>query len=126
MNGPLDNARAAWGEDMPDWVQTLAIQCGKTSQARVAKALGRSTTIVSQILNNKYPAGTAGIEERVRGVFEKAMADCPSLGPIPVNQCQDWRGKAGEFLVGNPMRVRMYRACHRCPRYKPEPEDAEG
>lgn len=94
MTGPLDTARAAWGEDMPDWVETLAIQCGKTSQAKVAKLLDRSPTVVSQILNRKYPADTAGIEERVRGVFQHVVIQCPAQQAIPAHACQDSRSNA--------------------------------
>lgn len=113
----LDVARAAWGEPMPDWIEALALACTKTSQAKVAIRLDRTGGMISQLLNNKYPAGTANIEERVRGVFLDGQVLCPSLGPLPVNECQDWRIKAKDFQVGNPMRIRMFRACSRCPRF---------
>lgn len=114
---PLEVARAAWGVPMPDWVEALAIACTKTSQAKVAVQLDRTGGMISQLLNNKYPASTTHIEERVRGVLLDGQVNCPSLGPLPVHQCQDWRIKAKNFQVGNPMRIRMFRACNICPRF---------
>lgn len=113
----LDVARASWGDNMPDWVKALAMACVATSQAKVAVKLDRTGALISQILNNKYPASTENIEERVRGVYLNGQVLCPSLGPLPVNLCQDWRIKAKDFQVGNPMRIRMFRACTRCPRF---------
>lgn len=126
MSGPLDIARAAWGEDLPDWVETLAIQCGKTSQAQVARELGRSAAAVSQILNRKYSADLSAMEERVRGVFQHLVISCPALGNMPMHVCQDWRAKGRTFLLGNPQRSRMYRACLKCPRNKAAAPAATG
>lgn len=119
---PLDIARAAWGEPLPDWVETLAIACGQSSQAQVAKQLGRSGAVISQVLRRTYPASTAGIEDRIRGVFLAVAVECPALGAVPTNECQDWREKARVFAMGNPLRARMYRACHACPRNRKEGE----
>lgn len=115
---PLDVAKAAWGEPLPDWIEALAIACTETSQAKVAARLDRTGGMISQLLNAKYPASTANIEERVRGMFLDGQVQCPSLGVLPVNECQDWRIKAHKFQVGNPMRLRMFRACKACPRFK--------
>lgn len=114
---PLELARAAWGEPLPDWIETLAIECGKTSQARVAEQLDRSGAVISQVLRKIYPAEMGRIEERVRGVFMDGRVACPGLGEIAVQLCQDWRGKAGKLEVGNPLRVRMFRACNSCTRH---------
>lgn len=119
---PLDTATEAWGEGMPDWVRALAVACGKSSQARVAEALGRSGAVVSNILRNKYRADTARIEERVRGVFLDGRVMCPALGELPAHECQDWRGKSRELAMSNALRARMYRACGRCPRNAKEAE----
>jgi hypothetical protein len=123
MSGPLDIAREAWGRDLPTWVETLAIECGKASQTKVAAKLDRSTAMISQVLRRKYPGDLVALEQRVRGVFEDAVIQCPALGTMPVHVCQDWQGKAAQFQTGNPLRVRMYRACHRCPRIRKEAKD---
>ena len=117
---PLDVARAAWGEALPDWIEALAIECAKASQNRVAERLGRSAAMISQILRAKYPGDLAGFEERFRGVFQAQALDCPALGLIPSNECQDWRVKGKAFTPGNPLRTRMFRACAACPRNRSE------
>lgn len=114
---PLDIARAAWGDNMPAWIETLATACNRTSQARVAVQLDRTASMISQLLHNKYPASTANIEDRVRGVFMNGLVQCPALGAMPTDICQNWRVKSKTFVPGNPTRVTLYRACHKCPRF---------
>lgn len=113
---PLTTACAAWGDGLPDWVEALAIECGRTSQNAVAKELGRSSALISQVLRNKYPGNLTAIEDRFRGVFLDARVHCPALGDIPSNECQDWREKAKDFVPTNSNRSRMFAACKRCPR----------
>ena len=48
---------------------------------------------------------------------------CPAFGEIAANECQDWREKSREFAAGNPVRVRMFRACNACPRNRKETEE---
>ena len=117
MSAPLDTAREHWGAALPDWVEVLAVECGRSSANKVADLLDRSPAVISQVLRNKYPARTDAIEERVRGVFLDAKVACPASGEMPLQLCQDWRAKAGEFVLGNPTRVRMFRACNACPRH---------
>jgi hypothetical protein len=125
MSGPLDKAREAWGADLPEWVETLAIECGKSSQNKVAAKLERSPTMISQALSRTYKGDMDALAERVMGVFEKAVVRCPALGTMPSHVCQDWRAKAKAFQTGNPLRVRMYRACHACPRLPKEQTNAD-
>lgn len=127
VQSPLETARSAWGEALPDWVEVLAIECARTSQNAVAKRLDRSGAVVSQVLRGSYGADMGRIEERVRGVLMRGQVTCPGLGEIPLQACQDWRGRASHFAIGNPTRVRMFHACNRCPRHKAPstPEDTE-
>lgn len=120
MSGPLDKAREAWGDALPDWVEVLAVECGRSSANKVAKTLGYTPAVISQVLGSKYPASSARLEERVRGVFLDAKVACPANGDLPLQECQDWRDKAGLFVLGNPQRVLMYRACNKCPRHVKE------
>lgn len=113
---PLTTARAAWGEAIPDWVEALALECARSSQNAVARELERSSSMVSQVLRNKYPGSLTAIEERFRGVFLDARVHCPALGDIPSNVCQDWREKAREFVPTNSQRSRMFQACKTCAR----------
>lgn len=108
-------AEEAWGTPLPDWIRVLAIQCQRTSQNAVSAQLGRSSAIVSQVLRAKYEAGTARFEDRVRGVFMNGCVECPALGKLPLQECQDWREKARTFAAGNPLRTSMFRACRACP-----------
>lgn len=122
---PLDTARSAWGTDLPDWVEALALACCRTSQAAVARELGRTGAVISQVLRNVYPARLDRIEERVRGVLMAATVDCPVQGPIGTDLCQDWRAKALKFGYSSPTRRRMYHACRSCPRFTATRKEAE-
>lgn len=116
MSDPMTTVRAAWGAEVPDWVVCLANECAASSQRRVAARLERSGALVNQVLKNKYEGDLSAVEDRVRGVFMNATVDCPALGAIPANVCQDWRAKARRFGNANMLRVRMFRACTHCPR----------
>lgn len=115
-DGPLEVVQKAWGVPLPDWIETLALACSNSSQAKVAEKLDRSPAVISQVLRKIYPAELARIEERVRGVYMDGRVACPGLGEIAVQLCQNWRDKSGRLEVGNPLRVRMFRACNACPR----------
>ena len=115
MSGAVRIAETAWGDEMPDWVAALAAECEATSGNKVAVRLDRSAALVSQVLRNRYPGNLAAVEERVRGVLMAGTVECPALGALPLQDCQDWRRKARSFSNHNSLRVRMYRACSRCP-----------
>ncbi|WP_296639139.1 hypothetical protein [Roseinatronobacter sp.] len=117
MSGPVDVARAAWGDALPDWVERMALQCAATSQNKVAARIGRSAALVSQVLRNKYPGDLHAVEELFRGHFMAETVRCPELGTLPLHECHDWMAKARHFQSTNTLRVRMYRACKRCPRF---------
>lgn len=119
----LDAARAAWGDPLPDWIETLALECQSKSQSQVAKALDVSGATVSQVLRGKYAGSTARMEERVRGVYLDGKVMCPALGELPVNECLRHRDRAKTFEMGSPLRATMYRACNRCRRFTEKPDD---
>lgn len=120
MTSPVDIARAAWGADMPDWIQRLAQECASSTQRRVAEKLGRSAGLISQVLRAKYPGDMASIEDAVRGAFMHATVECPALGILPTDECQAWRKKARSGVRTNALRVRMINACLKCPRNQKE------
>jgi len=109
-----DTAYAAWAPVPPDWIVVLAQACDQASQARVAADLGRSPSLVNQVLKGRYKGDLSAVEARVRGVFMDATRTCPALGRIKLNECQDWREKARRFTNTNGQRVRMFRACNAC------------
>lgn len=115
---PLDIARAHWGDDMPDWVRALADACTATSQNKVAARLGRSAALVSTVLRRRYTGNMLAVEQLVRGVFLAETVECPSLGTLPMHECNSWRDKARVIANTNSLRARMRRACHRCARFR--------
>lgn len=120
--GPLERAAAAWGASLPDWVAALARACAATSQAQVARRLGRSASLVSDVFGNRYRGNLEAVEEIVRGALMGQTVDCPALGELPANECRQWRERARTFSGHNALRVQMYRACARCPRNRRESE----
>lgn len=126
MSGPVEAAEAAWGEELPDWVVALARACAETSQAAVARRIGRSGSLVSQVLRKLYPGDLVAVEELVRGALLAETVPCPALGPLAKDQCAGWRRAARDFAGHNMLRVQMYRACRRCPRFTGREEGADG
>lgn len=112
----VDIAREAWGEAVPDWVIVLAQACDATSQSRVADRIGRSSSLVSGVCANTYKGDLEAVEDLVRGVFMGSEVACPVLGPLPTHVCREWRVRSRAFSNVNTQRVRMFRACNRCPR----------
>lgn len=119
----IDKVRQAWGDPLPDWIETLALECMRTSQAHVARALQVSPAAVSNLLRRSYAASTERLEERARGVYLAGKVRCPALGDLPTNECLKWRDKATRFEAGSPLRALMYRTCNRCPRFTEKPTD---
>ena len=112
---PLELARSCWGDAIPDYVVVLAEECGRSTQSAVAKRLNRSATLVSNVLRNKYTGDMAAVEDVVRGVFMGRCVTCPALGQISTAACRDWQAKGRTFGNENSERVRMFKACRKCP-----------
>ncbi|MEQ5870221.1 hypothetical protein J4E08_09955 [Sagittula sp. NFXS13] len=112
----LDKATSGWGVDMPAWVRALAEECDRTSQNKAAARIGRSGSLVSTVLANKYGGSTDVVEDLVRGALMSETVSCPMLGAIDKKTCHDWRKRAGRFSARNTRAVQMFRACSRCPR----------
>lgn len=107
--------REAWVE-APDWVIALAEACNaRGGQAAAAKAIDYSAAVVNQALKGVYKGDVTAVESRVRAAFMSAERHCPELGRMPAHACFDWQKKARTFANVNPLRVRMYRACRKCP-----------
>lgn len=119
-NSPMETMRAAWGPDAPDWIVRLAEEAERTSQAKAAVRIGRSPALVSQTLHRRYTGDMGVVEELVRARIMGALVRCPSLGDLALSECRDWRAKAKAPSLVNAMRVRMFRACTRCPIYLEE------
>jgi hypothetical protein len=113
---PVATVRAAWGGELPDWVERLAEECARTSQSKVAGRLTYSASVISSVLKGTYKGSLDAVEEKVRGVLMGATVECPALGSLSTVHCREWRDRAADFSGHNTLRVKMYRACSACPR----------
>ncbi len=111
----IDNATAAWGADMPEWVRELAEYCDrKGSQRAAAEAIGYSVAVVCNVLRRQYGGDMAKVEIAVRGGIMRETVSCPVLGDITKNVCL--KNQALPFAITNSQRIRIYRACRsECP-----------
>ena len=100
---------------MEAWLQRLADECeAAPNQGAVARAIGYSPTVVSQVLNGRYPGDLGAVEAAVRGAFFGATVECPVLGELPENRCLEEQRR--RLLTSSPQRVQLYRACRAgCP-----------
>ncbi len=113
----VTRARSSWGKDVPPWVLALARACDAGSGASVAKRLGYSGAVVSQVLRNAYQGSLSRVEEVVRGAFMAETVGCPVVGEIAKDLCAEHQRRP--FANTNPTRVRLYRACRGgCPHSK--------
>ncbi len=94
---------------MKTWRDELAAECERTSQARTAKRLGVSASMVNQVLRGVYKADTSQLEARVRGELMAEHVQCPVAGEITTRLCQDIQRQP--FAATNPMRFELYCAC---------------
>lgn len=120
MTGPMQIARAHWGADLPDWISALAMAAAETSQNKVARKLGYTAPVVSQVLRNKYAGDLGRIELLTRSVLMLARRDCPALGEILLAECLRHQDEARNPGSPNPLRANMRRACNRCSHYRKE------
>jgi len=113
-----------WNGNVPDWVTVLVTECDQSSQADVAKKLAVSSALVSQTIRNQYKGNMANVEATVRDTFMNAPVQCEALGgQIESATCLTWRRRAEDLTSSSPMRVMMFHACRRCPKFKPEAEE---
>lgn len=111
-----------WGDAAPDWVRALAKACDETSNRVAAEAIGRSASVISQVLRRSYPGSMEEVERRVRGAFMDLTVDCPIEGEISTAACarfQDMPRPNGDARL-----VRIFRACRSgCPHSRLAPYD---
>ncbi|QND45232.1 transcriptional regulator (plasmid) [Rhizobium lusitanum] len=111
----IAKVKIAWGDDTPEWIVALAEACNRSSQSAVAKDLGYSGPVISQVLSNKYQNGDlTRVEQMVRGALMAETIICPIMGEMARDVCQSWQKKP--FGTASSHRVRMYTACRSgCP-----------
>lgn len=110
----LQVAVAAWGADLPDWVETLARACDHSSQGKVAKRLDKSGAMISLVLNRRYKANLTAIENLIRGRLMLETVNCPVIGDIALDQCHH-----NQRHQGNAVERQLFGAsCPTCPNRK--------
>ena len=105
----LANAREAWGNALPDWVEALAIQANVSSATEVAARLSYSVAVVSSVCRASYKGDLKRVEEKVRGAYMGVVVECPVLGEIARDRCLDEQAKS--FSGTSALRTRTFRAC---------------
>lgn len=105
------------------WFALLAQQCERSNRQQVAKALGVSAPVVSQVLNGsgKYGAGQASTERLAQRVLHTySRFQCPHLCEqqgevrmLDADQCRAFAHRAAPS--GSPRDLQHWQACNRCP-----------
>lgn len=91
--------------------------CDAQSRGIVAKRLGYSAPVVSQLLNDTYKGDLDRIAGIVRGAFMSSTVACPVNGETPLDVClADQRGQPP---FASSWRMQVYRACRSgCPHFR--------
>lgn len=102
-----------YGRNAPAWIIALAEECDRTTQTKVAGRIGRSASLINQVLKNKYTGNLEGIRQRVDAVLRPSCFQCPVLGEISGDDCLKHQGKP--YNPANNLAVRLFLACRKCP-----------
>ncbi|MGD9638349.1 MAG: hypothetical protein AB7U85_04755 [Alphaproteobacteria bacterium] len=114
-----DTITKYWGENIPQWVKTLAAECDNTSQARTAKKIGYSAAAINCVLQNKYTGTVGNVEEAVKAYLMSEEVSCPVLGNIKQSLCLE--NQKQPLITSNPTKIRLFKACRAgCPHFKGE------
>lgn len=105
----LETARAAWGDEMPAWVEALAIEVNRTSGAAAARRIGYSAPVVSSILAKRYTGRIDNVEARVSGALLGETVLCRLLGEITRDRCIDEQQTG--FSSSSSIRAALFREC---------------
>src|SRR5581483_5682763 len=107
-------AKAAWGDQLPDWVMVLARATdAAASQGVVAAKVGCSASAISTVISKTYPGRMDAIEAKVRGSLMSAVVECPALGfAIARDVCA--RNQQSKMSGANPKAAKFPRACKSC------------
>ena len=101
---------------MEEWKELLKAAVERHGYRKTAEMLHISKTTISLILNDKYPADTTRIEERVLVIFGGERIECPVLGEITKAECLLHQKRAREIgtKAGNPRTLKLYLTCLEC------------
>jgi len=122
MSARMKRAEAAWGEHVPSFVKSLVKASDETSQNVVARQIGYSAPVISQVINKTYPGDLEAVADRVRVKLDGSVVTCPALGEIKEIDCEAWRNRRTALRSAVPLHVRMFRTCRNCPLFPMEAE----
>ncbi len=100
------------------WIEILRQQAAAKGQAAVAREIGYSPAVVSQVLSGTYRGNLERVAARVAAMYgTRGRVRCPELGEIDPARCADHWERAGRIGIraGNPRTKRLYARCRRCP-----------
>ena len=98
---------------MNKWQYILAEQAKAHGQEAIAKELGVSKSVISQLINNKYPGDIQRMQKLVEGAYMNRSVMCPIVGKIPLHLCDKHQCNTS---TSNAIKLRLYRACRSgCP-----------
>lgn len=106
----LANARDAYGDALPDCVETLAMEANRTTGAAAGKRIGYSGSVVTSVCKAVYAGDIGAVEARVRGALMGDEVDCPGAG-APIRRDRCLREQKTPFNASSPHRVMMFHAC---------------
>lgn len=98
------------------WLAILIRQIEAKGRSAVARELGISSSTLSLVLSDKYPASTDNIEKRIGVMYgNSGKVKCPLLGEIDPSACADnWERAQKIKAAGNPATIRLYIGCRKC------------
>ena len=101
-----------------DWLEVLRAACKapNSSQRKVAERLGYSTSVINQVLSEKYNGDLKAVQTKVEGVFMGLSVNCPVVGDLPRNRCLEYQRR--DFAATNHIRVQLARACPSCKHFR--------
>lgn len=122
----MQKAVQAWGEPLPEWVETLARECDaaglRATARKMCERIGSDATrrispaslslAIRRERGSRRAMDHAYTKERVEATLMRTILDCPVLGVIGKEECQTAQNR--EFTGNNPIAVLLYQSCPTC------------
>mgnify|MGYP000848236866 CR=1 FL=1 len=93
------------------WFELMRQAVTASSKQQVALDLGVSRTTISLIMNDKYPAKTDHIAQKVMEVYGRIA--CPHLS-VDITQAQCTENRTRTAPTSSPREMKFWRACQTC------------
>jgi len=88
-----------------------------SSQSKIARDLGVSVTMISQVCGGKYNSHSEKLEQAVRKHLLNETLECPVLGEVTYAECDMQQNL--QCVPTSPQRIKLYRACRSgCQNYR--------